>query len=132
MKCSAQDCLSVLIADDNLLNCQLLSQIIKKLGHSCHFVTNGEEVLEHLQNKAVPDILLLDIHMPVLDGIETLKYMQALNYGYIESYAFTADTSPDDIAKYHTLGFAGILPKPLNILDLDEILYLHHHQKKYG
>ena len=62
----------VLVADDNEYNQTLIKRLLLKLGITCDIVGNGQEVLDKLDSQDY-DLLLLDMHMPVLNGTDTIK-----------------------------------------------------------
>ena len=68
----------VLITDDSLLQCRTLSAIVKEQGHDILTANNGLEALEIIQENK-PDCILLDMLMPVMDGLQVLEKMQELN-----------------------------------------------------
>ena len=68
----------VLISDDSLLHCRTLSAIVKEQGHDILTANNGLEALEIIQENK-PDCILLDMLMPVMDGLQVLEKMQELN-----------------------------------------------------
>ena len=68
----------VLISDDSLLQCRTLSAIVKEQGHDILTANNGLEALEIIQENK-PDCILLDMLMPVMDGLQVLEKMQELN-----------------------------------------------------
>ncbi|MFW6222879.1 MAG: response regulator, partial [Bacteroidota bacterium] len=66
---------SILIVDDLFPNRFLIKEIIKSLSYSCAECENGQECIEYLQQH-VPRIILMDIEMPVMNGLETTKYIR--------------------------------------------------------
>lgn len=91
---------------------------------------NGQEAADHLSasvnNGQLPELILLDINMPVLDGWGFLQYFQDMKIdGNIPVIMLTSSINPEDIekAQQHQL-VKGFLSKPLNKSKLDEILNL--------
>ena len=64
--------LNILVADDNGTNRMIISKILGRAGHSVDLVENGEQALDKLENKRY-DLAIMDMHMPVLHGLEALK-----------------------------------------------------------
>jgi CheY-like chemotaxis protein len=70
----------VLVADDNPVNSMLARAALERSGHSVRVVTNGREAIESLEGagRAHFDALLLDMHMPVMDGLETVGRLRRI------------------------------------------------------
>ena len=68
----------ILITDDSLLQRRTLSTIVKEQGHDILTANNGLEALETIEEHK-PDCILLDMLMPVMDGLQVLEKMQELN-----------------------------------------------------
>ncbi len=62
----------ILIVDDQVESCRPLSVLVRYLGHKGDYATSGMAALDYL-NKHLPDLLILDVMMPVMDGLEVLK-----------------------------------------------------------
>jgi CheY-like chemotaxis protein len=71
----------------------------------------------------IPDLLLLDVMMPDMDGPETLRRLRSLpGMGLIPAVFMTAKAQPGEISRYHALGAIGVIPKPFDPLTLaDEV-----------
>ncbi|MGY6694851.1 MAG: histidine kinase N-terminal 7TM domain-containing protein [Roseinatronobacter sp.] len=117
--------LRVLAADDNAANRKLLSLLMAQLGVDCQFARDGAEALALWQQEEF-DLVLLDISMPVMDGLEALRAMQhaAAQTGAPppRALAATANVMSDQIAAYQAAGFVGTLPKPFRRKDLVDAL----------
>ena len=112
--------LECLIAEDNPINAQLLQKNILTMGQIPTMVGNGEEACQTLFSD--PDrfqVILMDIHMPVLDGEMALERIQSQLRGRQPPiWACTANALPEDIKRYRELGFAAIVTKPIDMAEL--------------
>jgi CheY-like chemotaxis protein len=114
--------LSVLVAEDNEINALLLRSLLSRLGHHAVITTNGEAALESwlaAKSAGAPyDLVLMDIQMPQLDGIETTKRIRALEAGQpgrpTPILALTANTLVEDRYACFEAGMDGFLIKPLD------------------
>jgi PAS domain S-box-containing protein len=122
--------LSILVAEDNQINALLIRSLLGRLGHGTVITTNGTEALESwLSAKAAGtpyDLVLMDIQMPQLNGIETTKRMRILEAGEPGSrtpiLALTANTLVEDRYACFEAGMDGFLIKPLDREKLAEAL----------
>lgn len=103
-----------LIVDDILLNRLLLKEIIKELGNVIREATNGKEAIDILETENI-DIILMDIEMPVMNGVETTQHIRnKMPYpkNRLPIIALTAHNPNDFFESYHTAGFNQLLTKP--------------------
>ena len=113
--------LNVLIADDHQLNAQIMFMMIESLGYIASIASNGNEVLNMLEDDHF-DCILMDINMPILNGIETTQKIRSSNQSYknIPIIAMSANISH----QYENLclesGMDGYLTKPVEIAVLDK------------
>jgi CheY-like chemotaxis protein len=122
--------LSILVAEDNEINALLMRSLLGRLGHHAVITTNGEEALESwLSAKSAGspyDLILMDIQMPQLNGIETTKRMRSLEAGQAGRrtpvLALTANTLVEDRYACFEAGMDGFLIKPLDREKLAEAL----------
>jgi PAS domain S-box-containing protein len=122
--------LSILVAEDNQINALLIRSLLGRLGHDTVITTNGTEALESwLSAKAAGtpyDLVLMDIQMPQLNGIETTKRMRLLEAGEpggrTPILALTANTLVEDRYACFEAGMDGFLIKPLDREKLAEAL----------
>jgi CheY-like chemotaxis protein len=109
---------TVLIAEDNAVNRELLRELLEIRGYAVTETCNGEEALDQIA-KAPPDILLLDLNMPVLDGFGTIeKIRKNPNSRSLPVLAVTAYAMRGDQEKILSAGFDGYLSKPINAIAL--------------
>jgi signal transduction histidine kinase/CheY-like chemotaxis protein len=114
--------LLVLVAEDNEINALLMRSLLTRLGHHAVIATNGEAALESwlaAKSAGAPyDLLLMDIQMPQLDGIETTRRIRSLEAGQpgrrTPILALTANTLVEDRYACFEAGMDGFLIKPLD------------------
>jgi PAS domain S-box-containing protein len=114
--------LSVLVAEDNEINALLMRALLTRLGHQAVIATNGEAALESwlsAKSAGTPyDLVLMDIQMPTLDGIETtrcIRAREAAQPGHkTPILALTANTLVEDRYACFEAGMDGFLIKPLD------------------
>jgi PAS domain S-box-containing protein len=114
--------LSILVAEDNEINALLMRSLLSRLGHHAVITTNGEEALESwlsAESAGAPyDLVLMDIQMPKLDGIETTRQIRAREAGQrvrrTPILALTANTLVEDRYACFEAGMDGFLVKPLD------------------
>lgn len=113
----------ILVAEDNETNCLLIERALKKLGYDPVVVHNGREVIERMQLD-IFDIVLMDIHMPEVDGIEAAKWIrsQKQNAELPIIIALTADAIESSKEKYVSKGMNDCLIKPLDLAVLKNTL----------
>ena len=102
----------VLLADDHPSNRELIAILLRRMNISVTEVENGQQVLDTLFYQQF-DLLLLDIHMPQLDGCEALKQIRAAG-NHTPVIALTANNMKHEVQHYLRLGFSDHLAKPLS------------------
>jgi two-component system sensor histidine kinase RpfC len=115
--------LRILVAEDNVVNQKVISLILRKAGHMVRIVENGEHALDALQCEKY-DLALLDLSMPVMDGIEAAKLYRVMapRGPHIPIVALTADATPETRRKCEEADFDGYIIKPFETKKLlDEI-----------
>lgn len=108
---------SVLVVDDNQTNCLILEAFLKRAGVTPVIVQNGREAVEAVSNRRF-DIILMDIHMPVMGGeaaLHEIRRIEAERFlAPIPIMAVTADAMPEQVQHFQKIGFDGHLAKPVN------------------
>ncbi len=121
-----------LIVDDNRLNRIALENILKKQGLKSKLVDSGAKAIEAAKNERF-DIVLMDIQMPEMDGIEASKLIRALGpqYHYLPIIAVTANAFLNDYDLMKHAQMDDVLFKPIHIEALERILrkHLSHHKQ---
>jgi CheY-like chemotaxis protein len=126
---------SILIAEDNPVNQKVALLQFRQLGYEADLATNGRDVLDHLSRRHY-DIIFMDSHMPVIDGLETtreIRRRQALGslHTPIRIIAMTASAMTGDRETCLAAGMDDYLAKPVHPADLRAVLErnLHVFQK---
>ncbi|MFA5470885.1 MAG: ATP-binding protein [Acholeplasmataceae bacterium] len=121
-----------LIVDDNRLNRIALENILKKQGLKSKLVDSGAKAIEAARNERF-DIILMDIQMPEMDGIETSKHIRSLGpqYKNLPIIAVTANAFLNDYDLMKHAQMNDVLFKPISIEALERILrkHLSHHRQ---
>ncbi|MCH2207878.1 MAG: transporter substrate-binding domain-containing protein [Lentisphaerales bacterium] len=106
--------LDVLLVEDNIVNQKIAMRILEKLGCHVRVAENGIIALQRLSEQQ-PDIILMDCHMPVMDGYETTrKIRNDKQYGDMPIIALTANALESDKQKCLDCGMNDFLTKPFN------------------
>ncbi|MCD9465865.1 ATP-binding protein [Photobacterium iliopiscarium] len=114
--------LNILLAEDSPTNQLVAKLMLERRGHSVTIANHGEEAtLKLLQCHESFDLVLMDISMPVLDGLEATKHIRKLNIS-IPIVALTANAMQSDQFLYHQAGMDGFLAKPIQPEELDLLL----------
>ncbi len=115
--------LSILVAEDNKTNQKVIAKILERAGHSVELVDNGEIALETLIDRSF-DIALVDLNMPVLNGIEMTKLYRFVAIGrpYIPIIALTADATAEAKTRCAEAGMDECLTKPIDPNQLLDVL----------
>ncbi|WP_395065798.1 response regulator [Flavobacterium sp.] len=113
--------LTILLIEDDVIEVMKFNRVINSLAikHKLVEANNGEEALSILKMKGVtPDIILLDLNMPKLNGIEFLRILKNDDFlKHIPSVVFTTSNNPNDILECFRIGIAGYIIKPLKYED---------------
>lgn len=120
--------LSVLIVDDNPTNLSLMEQILRKLGYKPSIATEGTQAVA-LASKTPFDMILTDLQMPDLDGIETARrILQIENQHARRPYivAATACATDEDRERCEQVGMMDFLPKPIKTDDFIRLIKSAH------
>jgi two-component system sensor histidine kinase/response regulator len=113
--------LHILAVDDNLINRSLALRLVEKLSYTGSVATTGREALSALAKERF-DLVLMDIQMPEMDGIEATRLIRQSerNTGeHLPIIAMTAHAMPGDRERCVCCGMDGYLPKPISVRDLD-------------
>jgi CheY-like chemotaxis protein len=116
--------LRVLVVEDNSVNRRLIQRVLENLGCTPALVENGRQALEYLALHAAEiDLILLDLHMPEMDGLTALREIREGKVGpraqAMWVIALTADARDEQRARGMEEGLNDYLTKPLNLLELE-------------
>jgi diguanylate cyclase (GGDEF)-like protein len=104
----------VLIVDDNVTNCEVLARRLSQNGLNCRMAYDGTTAIEEVEKKT-PDLILLDVMLPDINGLELLKKFRKKNkIDSLPIIMVSAFNDVDSVAKCIKLGASDYLPKPLN------------------
>ena len=112
--------MKLLAAEDNDLNWEILSAILEEYGILCQRVSNGQECVRLFSTAPAGtfDGILMDVHMPVMDGLEATKAIRALPDSALRRIpiiAMTADAFAEDVQKCMECGMNGHVAKPVDV-----------------
>ncbi|MYN11198.1 hybrid sensor histidine kinase/response regulator [Pseudoduganella aquatica] len=102
----------VLVAEDGPDNRKLVAAYLARCGLRYTMTENGKEAVEAAL-QASYDVILMDVQMPVLGGLEATAVLRAAGYGG-PILALSANVLPEDLARYHATGFSGHVAKPID------------------
>ena len=113
----------ILMVEDNELNMRLFSDLLKSKGHQVFQCNEGKEALPQAK-KLKPDLILMDIQMPDVNGYEATKKIRSLNKwaSKIPIIGMTGSSFKEDRISMVESGMNNLLPKPVQIDHLLEIL----------
>jgi len=117
--------LKILVAEDNEVNQFLVKAVLSKLGHSVEIANNGLEAFEILKaNNTQFDLVLMDMQMPEMNGIEATQHIRMLesSVNHIPIIALSANSFEESNDAVLAAGMNDYLSKPINVTDLKAIL----------
>jgi CheY-like chemotaxis protein len=119
---NGHDC-AVLVAEDDAINMMIVQHIINKMGFSLVQAKNGLEAVEKFHHQQL-DVILMDVHMPIMDGIEATKKIRAIEgaHRHTPIIALTADTMKGEKEKCFQAGMDEFLSKPFRQQDITQLL----------
>ena len=108
--------LNILLAEDDVVNQKLIRRLLEKRRHEVVVVSDGQSVLDKIAERRF-DLILMDIHMPVLDGLETTKRIRKREAGggdHVPIIALTASMLDQDKERCLAVGMDEFLTKPID------------------
>jgi two-component system, cell cycle response regulator DivK len=120
----------ILIVEDNEDNRELAVKVLRNKGFETVTAVDGEEAIEKAVSEK-PDLILLDISLPKLDGYEVAKRLKNMEeFKDIPIVAFTAHAMKGDREKVIAAGFEGYISKPINIREFPDQVKLYIRGKR--
>ncbi|PWH81731.1 hybrid sensor histidine kinase/response regulator [Algibacter marinivivus] len=111
----------ILVVEDNKINQMITKKILTKMDLYCDIVDNGEAAVESIKANDY-NIILMDIHMPGISGIEATKRVRSFDKE-LTIFALTAVTIEDKMHEFEEAGFTDIIPKPFKQEEFEKKLY---------
>ena len=113
--------LSILVAEDNMLNQKLILRIMEHFGYQIDIVENGREALHKLNSQAY-DLIFMDVQMPELDGIETTQALRQMPINQPYVVAMTAAAAPEDQEACFAAGMNDYVVKPISLTKIRALI----------
>lgn len=115
------DKVKILVVEDNKINQMITKKILTKMKLDCEVVDNGEDAVKMVKENLY-SLILMDIHMPGISGIEATKRIRAFNKD-LTIFALTAVTIEDKMKEFNEAGFTDIIPKPFKQSEFEKKLF---------
>jgi CheY-like chemotaxis protein len=116
--------LHVLLAEDNLVNQQLVVRVLEKWGHRVDTTVNGREACEAAQRQSY-DVILMDVQMPEMTGVEAtqaIRQAECATGRHVPIIAMTAHAMKGDRERFLASGMDGYLSKPVLLKEMEAVL----------
>ena len=113
--------IKILVVEDNKINQMITKKILNKIGLECDIIDNGEDAVKMVRNTKY-NIVLMDIHMPGISGLEATKRIRKFDKE-LTIFALTAVTIDDKMQEFDNAGFNDIISKPFKRDVFEEKLY---------
>jgi PAS domain S-box-containing protein len=127
-RASSKDSLSILVAEDNDINALLVQALLARMGHRVTVVSDGAAAVNAVASAATMgapyDMVLMDLHLPGMDGLEATRRLRALGgtASRIAVIALTANAFPEDRANCLAAGMNGFVVKPVDRQGLEKAI----------
>ncbi|WP_052433634.1 response regulator [Sulfurospirillum arsenophilum] len=108
------DGITVLLVEDNPSNQEVAQELLNEVGIIVYIVNNGQEALEWLIENPLPDLILMDCQMPILDGFEATRKIRSELKLTLPIVAMTANVMKGDEERCYASGMNGYVPKPVD------------------
>jgi CheY-like chemotaxis protein len=119
------DPVDVLLVEDNALDADMTMRALARYDDSRRiiWVHDGEEAIDFLRGSAPPKLILLDLKMPKMNGFDLLRELRSSANGFVVPVVvLTSSTEERDIVECYRLGANGFAVKPMDMLDLDDVV----------
>lgn len=112
----------ILVAEDNEINQKLIKSVLSKYCSNVIVVNNGQEVVEYI-DETRPDLIFMDLQMPILDGLSATKIIFENDPDFsVPIIAMTANVFQEDKERCFSIGMKDFVPKPFNRSELERVL----------
>ncbi len=118
---AAENPVNILVAEDNIFNRHLIETVLQKLGYTPTIVENGEEACQLLQQQSF-GLVLMDVQMPVMDGLTATRLIRQLSIPQPAIIAMTAEAQEEDRQTCLQAGMDDYISKPLQLEKLVALL----------
>jgi len=119
---------TVLLAEDNAVNARIATLLLERIGFEVIHVPDGQAAVDRADEV---DVVLMDIRMPVMDGVEATRMLRERAYDR-PIVALTANVMPEDRARYLASGFDAVLGKPVQVDHIVSVLTQVLHERQQG
>lgn len=115
--------LDILVAEDHPVNRKYMEGLLKRLGHQVRFAEDGAQAVAEV-GRQLPDLVLMDLHMPVMDGLQATRTLRAGEGPAVAVpiVALTADAFEESRDRAHAAGMNGFLSKPVRSDQVEAVL----------
>ena len=116
---------NIWIIEDTPASQILLEEIVNLDGNTPVLINSGEEALERqTKSKMPPSLILMDIGLPGINGVETMKKLKRHNTDYFKTpfIAITAHVMKEEVKEYESKGFAKVIQKPLKCAEIRQLI----------
>ena len=123
--------INVLVVDDNQINRMLVNKVLKKWGTTADFAENGQEAVEKIETNKNYDVVLMDVHMPIMGGLEATRIIRAKPETYFKQLpiiALTASMLSTEITQMTEAGMNDFILKPFEPKSLFDKLSKYQKQ----
>lgn len=123
--------INVLVVDDNQINRLLINKVLKKWGASADFAENGQEAIDKLEQHKNFDVVLMDIHMPIMGGLEAADIIRKKADAYFQNLpiiALTASMLSNQMGQIESAGMNDYILKPFDPKTLHDKLSRYQKQ----
>jgi CheY-like chemotaxis protein len=121
--------MEILLAEDNNTNLKFMNMLMGQLGYTFALARNGQEAVEQVIEKDF-DLILMDIQMPVMDGLVAAKTIRQDLGRDVTIVGLSAHAFQEDVDKAKNAGMDSYLTKPIQILELAQIIRSFAEKKK--
>jgi CheY-like chemotaxis protein len=111
----------ILLVEDNLINREIVLGLLEGRGLTIDVAMDGRQAIDQFR-QAPCDLILMDVQMPVMDGLEATRQIRELD-PMVPIIALTANAFPEDVAKTRAAGMNAHLSKPIDLEQLLRVLY---------